>query len=407
MASWRTRARGDDQCHQQDDDLDHDHESTVSQSACDDPRVSMPTADLAELMPPERAPLKARLVRIAVWLGGLLAVLLILEVIGISPLNWLRAVFHAMGEIPPQYIVAGIFTQTCNLLLVGLAYVAIWRSAFPRSASIPVMQIATCYIVSIALNGVLPMSLGTITMIFMFIAILPGATAAGVAAGYGVGQIFWAVASAFTYTYLFVTVSGAINEAIGGIRHHLPALLLILVGVTVLVIVLFKLLRQKLHDGAANLKEGVAIMRSPRTFLLRVFLPCAIAFGFEVTTVAIFMHGYGIPVSVSAILLNDAANSIATLTAVTPGGVGATQGLTAVALSGIAPPSQIAAYSLAQQLILTAWNCLFAVVCMTVFFGWAGGREIVSNSLVRARTELAEKRESGRRAKAERTRDEQ
>jgi hypothetical protein len=138
------------------------------------------------------------LLRIALWLGGLLAILIVLELIGISPLNWLRAVFRAMGEVPPQYIAAGIFTQTCNLLLVGLAYVAIWRAAFPRSVSIPVMQIATCYIVSIALNGVLPMSLGTITMIFMFIAILPGATAAGVAAGYGVGQIFWASASAFT-----------------------------------------------------------------------------------------------------------------------------------------------------------------------------------------------------------------
>ena len=364
--------------------------------------MSVPAADHVELMAVEAAPLRTRMLRIALWLGGLLAILIVLELIGISPLNWLRAVFRAMGEVPPQYIAAGIFTQTCNLLLVGLAYVAIWRAAFPRSVSIPVMQITTCYIVSIALNGVLPMSLGTITMIFMFIAILPGATAAGVAAGYGVGQIFWASASAFTYTYLFITVSGAINEAIGGIRNHLPALALILVGVVILVIVLFKLLRQKIRDGAANLKQGAVIMQSPRTFLLRVFLPCAIAFCFEITTVAIFMHGYGIPVSIEAILLNDAANSIATLTAVTPGGVGATQGLTTIALSGIAPPTQIAAYSLAQQLILTAWNCLFAVACVTIFFGWAGGREIVTNSLVRARTELAEKRAAGRQAKAER-----
>jgi uncharacterized membrane protein YbhN (UPF0104 family) len=364
------------------------------------PSMSVPAADHVDLMPPEAVSLRARLLRIAMWLGGLLAVLVVLELIGVSPLNWLRAVFHAMGEIPPQYIVAGIFTQTCNLLLVGLAYVAIWRAAFPGSKAIPVMQIATCYIVSIALNGVLPMSLGTITMIFMFIAILPGATAAGVAAGYGVGQIFWAVASAFTYSYLFITVSGAINEAIGGIRNHLPALALILVGVVILVIVLFKLLRQKIHEGAANLKQGAVIMQSPSVFLLRVFLPCAIAFCFEIATVAIFMHGYGIPVSLRAILLNDAANSIATLTAVTPGGVGATQGLTTIALSGVAPPSQIAAYSLAQQLILTAWNCAFAVVCVTFFFGWAGGREIVTNSLVRARTELAEKRAAGKQAKA-------
>ena len=97
-----------------------------------------------------------------------------------------------------------------------------------------------------------------------------------------------------------------------------------------------------------------------------------------------------------------AKNNPILIYAVTPGGVGATQGLTTIALSGIAPPTQIAAYSLAQQLILTAWNCLFAVACVTIFFGWAGGREIVTNSLVRARTELAEKRAAGRQAKAER-----
>jgi uncharacterized ion transporter superfamily protein YfcC len=81
--------------------------------------------------------------------------------------------------------------------------------------------------------------------------------------------------------------------------------------------------------------------------------------------------------------------------------VGATQGLTTIALSGVATPAQIASYSLAQQLILTAWMCVVAAVMVVIFFGWRGGKQIVSNSLVSARADMKEKHAEKKQAKAE------
>ncbi len=348
----------------------------------------------------EPAPPRQRITRIVATLLAIVIVLALLQLVGVDLLVWVRALSRAVGKIPTPYIVAGIATQTINMMLVGLAYVAVWRAAYPGAKKLPIMQIVTCFVVGIALNGVLPMSMGSFVMAFMFLAIIPGATAAGVASGFGVHQIFFVVAGVLTYGFLFLTISGALNEAIGGISNHLPVLMLILIGLVIGVVVLLKAFKQKAIGAMENLKQGAAILQTPWRYLVGVLLLQVTAYGFELLTSFIFMRGYGIPATISAVLLNTAANSIATLTAVTPGGVGTSQALTTVALNGIADPATIVAYSLTQQLTLTAWNCVFAALLVVVFFGYKGGKSIVTNSLVQARSEFKEKRAASKEAKA-------
>ena len=355
---------------------------------------------MAEDVMLEPATTRQRVVRSVVWIAIVVAAVLALNLVGVHPIRWFVKVVESMGDIEPVYLVSGIALQTANVILVGLAYVAVWRSAYPDSKAIKPMQIATCFAVSIALNSVLPMSIGTWTMLFMFLAIIPGATAAGMASGFGVSKVFFFVAGIVTYAYLFITISGALNEAIGGITNHLPALIAILIAVVVLIVVLLKLFRQKAIDAVKNLKQGAAILRTPKRFLAYVLLPQFLGYCCQIGVTAAFMKGYGIPVSLGNILLNNAANSLATLTAVTPGGVGATQGLTTLALNGAASAQEIAAYSLSQQLVLTLWNCILAAGLVLIFFGWSGGRAIVTNSLVTARTDMKDKREESKERKA-------
>ena len=347
------------------------------------------------------ASLTQRVVRIAVWIAILAAAFGLLHLVGVNPFGWVRRVVTLMGQIDTKDLIAGISFQTANLVLVGFSYVAIWRAAYPQAHKIPAAQVITCFVVGIALNDVLPMSMGSIVMLFMFLAIIPGATAAGMASGFGVSNIFFFTMGVITYAFLFITISGALSKAVGGIQNHVPALSVILIAVVIAVVILFKMFRQKIENSLINLKQGAAIMRTPRILVLLVFVPQAIGYACQIGATACFMQGYNIPVSLSSIILNNAANSIATLTAVTPGGVGATQGLTTIALSGVATPAQIASYSLAQQLILTAWTCAVAAFMVVVFFGWRGGEQIVSNSLVSARSQMKEKHAASKAAKAE------
>jgi hypothetical protein len=47
---------------------------------------------------------------------------------------------------------------------------------------------------------------------------------------------------------------------------------------------------------------------------------------------------------------------------------------------GITTATTAAAYSLGQQLIVTAWNQVFAIVLLVSAFGWSGGKQLVRDS---------------------------
>jgi hypothetical protein len=88
---------------------------------------------------------------------------------------------------------------------------------------------------------------------------------------------------------------------------------------------------------------------------------------------------------------------------VTPGGVGVNQAANVAALGGVTDAATATAYSLGQQLAVTAWNIAFAVVLVVWAFGWTGGKLLVEQSYADARTRVAEQK--AQRAAARRSPD--
>jgi hypothetical protein len=87
-------------------------------------------------------------------------------------------------------------------------------------------------------------------------------------------------------------------------------------------------------------------------------------------------------------------NSIANMTSVTPGGAGVTQGFNVLSLKGITSSSNATAYSIAQQLVTTAWSILLAIVLLVRAFGWSGGKALVAESYGEAREKTAAEKEA-------------
>jgi hypothetical protein len=67
-----------------------------------------------------------------------------------------------------------------------------------------------------------------------------------------------------------------------------------------------------------------------------------------------------------------------------------TQAFNVASLSGIASPTDATAYSVAQQLVTTAWNIVLAIILVVWAFGWSGGKTLVSQSYVEAKQKAAE-----------------
>jgi uncharacterized membrane protein YbhN (UPF0104 family) len=115
---------------------------------------------------------------------------------------------------------------------------------------------------------------------------------------------------------------------------------------------------------------------------------------------AVFLAGYGITVTFHTVMSVMGGNSIANMVSVTPGGVGVNQATNVAALSDVTDPATATAYSLGQQLAVTAWNIAFAAALVVWAFGWAGGRELVEQSYSDAKVKVAEQREQRTAARA-------
>ena len=118
-----------------------------------------------------------------------------------------------------------------------------------------------------------------------------------------------------------------------------------------------------------------------------MFLPEAVSWAAGLGVIAVFLAAYSIPVSFHTLMRIVAGNSIANVTSVTPGGVGVTQAFNVASLNGIANATTATAYSVAQQLVTTAWNILLAIVLMAWAFGWTGGKLLVDESYSRGQGE--------------------
>ena len=69
-------------------------------------------------------------------------------------------------------------------------------------------------------------------------------------------------------------------------------------------------------------------------------------------------------------------------------------------LNGITTGTNAAAYSVAQELVSTAWNIIFAIVLMAWAFGLSGGKQLVGSAYAGAKKQEEEQR-AKRRAKKE------
>ena len=155
-----------------------------------------------------------RIVLVVGWLCAVALVVLVLHLLGVDVEGWFTSLWDALTAVDPEDVVLGLGLQTLDTLLSAIAWLAILRAAYPR-ANIEALPIVTAYAVAVAGNDVLPASLGTLVMLVMLAAIIPGATFPGLVGGQVVHKLFFVAAGAFVYLYLFLSVPGSLSLSSG------------------------------------------------------------------------------------------------------------------------------------------------------------------------------------------------
>jgi uncharacterized membrane protein YbhN (UPF0104 family) len=312
------------------------------------------------------------------------------QLLGWDLRGWFSNFWDTLSSISAWYIAAGCALKTVQTTLTAFAWYSILHFAYP--GKIRWLDALACYAASVALNGILPANLGTLALLLMFTTIIAGATFAAILGAYAVEKIFFTVIGAFTYLYLFLSVGGSFDIKFNVVHEHPWATAIFLLGgVFLIYLVLLRLWPKVLHwwDDA---KDGGAILSEPRKYMTRVFTPSLIGWIASLGVMSVFLSAYDIPVSFHTLMRIAGGNSIANVTSATPGGAGVNQAFNVASLKGVASSDQAAAYSVAQQLVTTAWNIIFGIALMTWAFGWSGGKQLVGESYEGAKTKAAEQK---------------
>jgi uncharacterized membrane protein YbhN (UPF0104 family) len=345
---------------------------------------------------PFRDPSRARRLRtVGAWLAGIALALVVCDLLGVDVTGWLSKLWDTLSDIEARYLVAGWALQTVQTTLTALGWYFILVAGHPDSP-VPYRQILAAYATGVALNGFLPANIGTFVMLLMFVAIIPGSTFPGVLGGMVVQKIFFTVAGVFVYVYLFASVAGSFELQLNVLHDHPLLSASIVLGGIALIVILGRVFWSKLRGLWEQARKGGAILARPREYAMRVVLPSFGAWLAKGGVIAVFLAGYGIPVTFHAVMSVMGGNSIANTVSVTPGGVGVNQAANVAALDSVTDAATATAYSLGQQLAVTAWNVAFALVLVIWAFGWAGGKGLVEQSYAEAKIKVEERRAAHR-----------
>jgi glycosyltransferase 2 family protein len=363
--------------------------------------------DVAVAAPPADPP-RRRVLRIAAWIVGILAILVALHLAGIDVWGWFQQLWDTLTEISIGYLVLACIFQGAQTVLTALGWYGILRFAYP--GGVTYMAVLAAYATGVALNNFVPANMGTFVTLLMYVAIVQGATFPGVLGGYVVQKIFYLVIGTLIYIYLFWAISGSFDYQFGNewdaVSGHPVLILGIAAGAVFLGAILLRIFWRWVKGFWLKAKEGGAILGAPGKYVKWVLLPQMGGYAAKVAVIAIFLAAYGIPVTFGSIMSVLGSNQLANILSFTPGGIGVNQAFNSFALESYTDTTTATAYSLGQQLITTAFNVGFALVLICIVFGWQGGSKLVKDSYADAKVkkeemgaERHEKREAKREAK--------
>src|SRR6478735_7728541 len=185
--------------------------------------------------------------------------------------GWFQELWDTLNEISIGYIIAGVALKTVQTTLTAFGWYSILKFAYP--GRVRWLDILACYAASVALNGILPANLGTLVMLLMFTTIIAGATFAAILGAYAVQKIFYTLIGIFVYLYLFLTVGGSFDIKFEFVHTRPWATAIVLIGGTLLVVWVVRLLWPRVLKWWDQAKQGGRILVHPGAYFGRVFLP--------------------------------------------------------------------------------------------------------------------------------------
>jgi uncharacterized membrane protein YbhN (UPF0104 family) len=299
--------------------------------------------------------------------------------------DWVSGVFGRIGDLSIYWLALALLLKTAESALIGLTWRNILATAYPDAG----LSFRTAWGASqggTAINAVTPAQAGTAAMIGIFRKSIPGSSVAGVTSATIVQSLFFTAVSVLMVICVAIfrprTVSkGSPSDETGGFVASHPILVFALVVIVIAALYFgWPRLKPWLVKQWEKAKQGAAIFRDRRRYVTKVAAPSAASYGCRIGVNVVFMAAFSIPVTAFTVFLVASSHMLSGLFAITPGGVGQTQALDVATLRNHASTSDIAAFSITQDAVMTIWNVILGVVVMLWAFGFQQMKALFSRS---------------------------
>ena len=298
-------------------------------------------------------------------------------------LNAAEAFFENIAEIGWGYLAAALLLSLALQLARAHGWANALRAAYPDSR-VSETGIAASFLIGAGMNGVLPARGGDALKIVL-------AKRSVERSSYPTIISSFAVLSPFDIALGLLVLLYAITQGLlprAPRLPHLPAfeitfwaahpevLMLTLTAIGIGVVILIAVLARHVESFWQRVKQGVAIFREPTRSLREVAAWQGVAWLCRFASFWLFLEAFHIGGSVENVLLVMSVQSITGALPFTPGGAGAQQALLVATLEG-SSRTLVLAYSVGQQLAVTAWSVALAFAAMIYFFRVSDWRDLI------------------------------
>jgi glycosyltransferase 2 family protein len=289
----------------------------------------------------------------------------------------------AIAGIGWGYLAAGLLLAlACNIARAH-AWANALRAAYP-GGRVNELRVVASFLAGAGMNAALPARGGDAIKIVLAKRSVEDSAYPAIISSFGALAPFDAAAAFFILFY--AATQGLLPSAprlpslpafeISFWAEHPVALAIVVGSLIAGAFVLGVVLARRLESFWEDLKLGLSIFRQPRRYLRGVASWQAVAWTLRFASFWMLLEAFHIPASFEVVLLVMSVQAIAGSLPFTPGGIGSSQALLVATLNG---PSRTAvlAYSVGQQIAITAWSLLISVVALVLVFRITDWRRLI------------------------------
>ena len=294
------------------------------------------------------------------------------------------AFFSNIAAVSWEALTAGLLMHGIYVGLRTRAWFNALRAAYPTER-FRWRNVWASYVTALGINSVVPARAGEIAKLYLAKQSVPNSS-------------YPAVGSSFLVEVVFdsglglLIIGFALTQGVFPDPPELPELpafdlaylaqnpkfaLFLFTALAVAALVTVAVLSVRVKAFWARVRQGLTIFTNRRRYLNEVVAWQAAAWCFRFAAFWLLLEAFNIGGSVRNVLLVMAVYSISTLIPFTPSGAGAQQALLAVVFAGVAAQSEVAAYSVGQQISIAAFNVAMAFLALAVVFRTTDWRSII------------------------------